>query len=508
MNIYFQDLKSKIIKNRTTTIIVLFALLISGITAFNSHGYYHADEHYQIIEYAGIKLGTHKPSDLAWEFSEKIRSSLQPTIAFIIISVLKLLDIKDPYNQVFILRLLTAFFSIYVIQLFANKNKYLLNGKGMHIAFLLMSFFLWFIPFLSVRFSSETLSGLFMLLGVSLYDKEKRSNSILVGIIFGISYLFRFQIVFSLVGFLFWIFIIDKRNWREFFKLGIPFILVVIIGVLIDSWFYGELVFTSWNYFYETMLKKGSISFGDSPWYFYLESIYTLPTKIIGAFILTSFLIMLIFHPKNKLIWMIIPFLIVHSLIPHKEERFIFPIIYFFPLIMMLSFNLIYQIRQNDILKKTYTVLLIFTFLIINGIGLLAMSQKSAGLGRMEISKYIHEHYGNKKINLIYCVWSNPYDPWQGLTAKFYLEKNIESVKIDKLCFLNDSLLLKNSRNLLVIRKYDREYDECKNVLNSKNIKPLVKSVPDWILKLNNKFYNYPDQDVFELYSIIGKCSN
>jgi phosphatidylinositol glycan class B len=502
MIIYFQKLKSTILKNRTTSIIVLFALLLFCITAYNSHGYFHADEHYQIIEFAGLKLGTHTSSELAWEFSEKLRPSLQTTIAYIIISFLKLTNIKDPYTQLFVLRLITSFFAIYVIQLFVYRNKYLLKGKGMHLAFLLMSFFLWFIPFLSVRFSSETLSGLFMLLGVSLYDKEKKSNSIIVGIIFGISYLFRFQIAFALVGFLFWIFIIDKRNWKEFFKLGIPFTGVVLIGIVVDSWFYGEIVFTSWNYFYETILNKDSISFGDSPWWYYIESIYTLPTKIIGAFILLSLLLVFIFHPKNKMIWMIIPFLLVHSFVPHKEERFIFPIIYFFPLIMMLAIDLIFQIKQNFILKKSYTILLIFTFLIINVIGLLAMSQKSAGLGRMEISKYIHDHYGDKKINLIYCVWANPYDPWQGLKAKYYLEKNMESVKIDRLCYLKDSLLLKNTCNLLVIRKCDRDVKECKYVFNSKKIKLLVKSVPDWILKLNNKFYHYPDQDVFELYYI------
>ncbi len=505
---YFQNLKKAILKNRTTSIIVFFALLIFCTTACNSHGYFHGDEHYQIIEFAGVKLGTHQSSELAWEFSEKLRPSLQTTLVFFIISILKIINVINPYTQLFILRLITALFAIYVIKFSVDRNRYLLKGKGMQIAFLLISFFLWFIPFLSVRYSSETLSGLFMLFGISLYDKEKRYNSILVGFIFGISYLFRFQIAFAFIGFLFWFFIVDKRNWKEIFRLGIPFIGVVLIGIVIDSWFYGEFVFTSWNYFHETMLKKDSVSFGDSPWYYYLESIYTLPSKIIGTFILLSLILVLMFYPKNKMIWMIIPFLIFHSLVPHKEERFIFPIIYFFPLILMLAFDLIYQIKQNSILKKSYTILLISTLLIVNGIGLLAMSQKSAGLGRMEISKYIHDHYGDKKINLIYSIWSNPYDPWQGLTAKFYSEKNIESVKIDKLCFLNDSLLLQNSSNLLVIRKYDREYDECKNVLNSKNIKLLVKSVPDWILKLNNKFYNYPDQDVFELYSINGKVSN
>lgn len=55
--------------------------MVFFITAWKSDGYYHADEHYQLIEFAGKILGTHQPEELAWEYNARLRPALQPTIA-------------------------------------------------------------------------------------------------------------------------------------------------------------------------------------------------------------------------------------------------------------------------------------------------------------------------------------------------------------------------------------------------------------------------------------------
>jgi len=56
-------------------LVLIVALLIYVVTAYFSKGYYHADEHYQVIEFAGLKTGTHSGSDLAWEYRENSRQS-------------------------------------------------------------------------------------------------------------------------------------------------------------------------------------------------------------------------------------------------------------------------------------------------------------------------------------------------------------------------------------------------------------------------------------------------
>ena len=142
--------------------ILIIALLVYTLTAFFSIGYFNADEHYQIIEFAGVIDGTNNTSNLPWEYSKKIRSIIQPTIAFAIFKVSSFFSITDPYSKAFILRLITALLSVFVITNFIKEAKRFISSKHW-IVFYFLSYFLWFLPFINVRFSSETWSGLFFL---------------------------------------------------------------------------------------------------------------------------------------------------------------------------------------------------------------------------------------------------------------------------------------------------------------------------------------------------------
>lgn len=502
MLLYLQSRLNLIRKNPIYSIIVFFAILIFGITAYNSHGYYHGDEHFQIIEFARVKLGLNSIHEVAWEYSAKIRPTLQSTIFIGVFKLLNTLNITDPYDQLFVLRLLTGLFAIFVIHLFIQQTKNEFKNLFHQHVYEFISYFLWFIPLLSVHFTSETVSALFLLLGVSIYLKHKtKSNySILIGVFFGFSFLFRFQIAFALLGFVLWFFIVGKEKNKEFWKLTLGFILVFIFGVFIDSWFYGEYVFTSWNYLKENLLKNDAPSFGDSPWDYYLQSLIYLPYKFIGILIFISIFIITLFRFNNLFIWMIIPFVAFHHFIPHKEERFLFPMIFLFPIVMMQAYNFIYNVKTNKYVKNVFGSLLFVSIVLVNSIGVIAMSQKSAGLGRMEISKYIHDHYGDEKNNLIYTIWSNPYDPWQGLQSKFYCEKYMEFKFINELCDFNDSLIMNQANNFLVIRRIDRENIICKAVISSNHFVLLTESLPKWMQKLNEIYKQYPDKDIFELY--------
>ncbi|WP_106831233.1 hypothetical protein [Parabacteroides pacaensis] len=42
-------------------------LVIYFLIAIHSSGYYHPDEHFQIIEFAGLKAGWNQAADLPWE---------------------------------------------------------------------------------------------------------------------------------------------------------------------------------------------------------------------------------------------------------------------------------------------------------------------------------------------------------------------------------------------------------------------------------------------------------
>jgi len=88
-------------------------LLIAGVlfhlaTARMSTGFYYPDEHFQILEFAGLKLGFNQPGDLAWEYAAHIRPNLQPWLAYTAISGLDQIGLTEPFAQARVLRFLSA----------------------------------------------------------------------------------------------------------------------------------------------------------------------------------------------------------------------------------------------------------------------------------------------------------------------------------------------------------------------------------------------------------------
>ena len=481
---------------------VLVAVIIYSVTAYNSHGFYHADEHYQIIEFAGLKLGTHTSDDLAWEFNAQIRSALQPAVGFLVLKSLTFLKVTDPYTQSFILRLLSGLLAIAVISYFIRKTSYLIHSKGQKVAYYALSFFLWFIPFISVRFSSETWAGLSLLLALACFlnEDEKRFKWFLIGLLLGLSFLFRFQMAFAILGFGIWLLVIQREKLKNVLLLSAGFLTIWALGICIDSWFYGELVLTPLNYYTENIVQGVASSYGVSPWYYYFQKLVFYPTIFIGAPLLLSIGFLLTFRPKNLFIWVVVFFVLGHTLVDHKEERFLFPIVYLFPLILMQAGQILWTWIRFKWLKMILAICFVLTFLTVNSMGLIVMGQKAAGIGRQAISKYIHDRFGDQKVNLIYCSWASPYNPWHYYEMKFYKESNLTEQRIGDICDYNESLIVPDAVNLLVLRKYEITQKECYNQLQNNHFLLETQSIPPWIENLNKEVNLFEQIDILELY--------
>jgi phosphatidylinositol glycan class B len=206
-------------------------------------------------------------------------------------------------------------------------------------------------------------------------------------------------------------------------------------------------------------------------------------------------------QPKNFLVWTVLPFIIIHSLIHHKEERFLFPILNFLPVILIISYQ---ELEKISVIKnlKYLKLIIAIPLVLINIAGLYAMSTKSAGVGRMEITKYIHDEYKDKQVNLISCQWSSPYNPWQSLPSKFYQEKNVINIQIKSLCSFTDSLINKSKVNLLVLRKAELNNPDCAVVINKMNCVKLKQSIPEWMEKANKYYSGIEAEDILILYLI------
>lgn len=461
----------------------LIACAVYLFSAYHSIGFYHADEHYQILEFANMKLGNNSPKELPWEYDKKIRPVAQISVAMFVINVLKQISITSPFTQVLVLRCITALFVLLTCTYFIRKTKYLFSSTKEEKVYILVSYFLWFLPFLSVRFSSEIWSGVFFLWMISLYLGKDSSNNkfFLVGFLAAVSFLFRFQIVFALIGFFTWLVFIKHESKRFYLSFISAFLIVLSIGFLLDSWFYGTLTFSPYNYLNEFITTNDIGNYGVSSWYFYLQKIITYPTLIIGVPIFISLLFFFVRNPKNIFTWILLSFLFFHSIIGHKEVRFMFPLIYFLPLIFSLGYSKYFQNRK----VKTIIKLVLLVVITVNFCLVFIMSIKGVGRGRLVIAKYVYDNYQDQKINLFYTTKSYLFeDPSSPLTMNFYKHQNLNTIKVSSLCEIPTDF--KDKKSLMVIELGDIIQNNCLNVNKAHLIKKSLPIKIDWILKMNN----------------------
>ncbi|WP_341905167.1 hypothetical protein [Fluviicola taffensis] len=491
------------------SILIFLSVAVFTTTAYYSVGFFHADEHFQILEFIGIKAGWNTPNDVVWEYHTQIRSSIQPSIAHGLISIFKLFGITDSYTLSFLLREVTGLTLIFALVFFYRNTNHLIQSKKnpqnnnllkyLYLGFLLL---IWYVPYLGVRFSSETWSAIFLIFAMGCFCSQNKTprTLIITGFFFGISFLFRFQIAFALIGFGIHQLIFGTQKLKTSLSIIGGFLIALLVGIFIDRWFYSEWVFTPWKYLQTFLHPDPTINFGELPWDYYLNRMFHLPTKLIGTLLFLSLTSTLIFKGRSPFIWMILSFILIHTFIGHKEERFLFPIVFFFPLFFVQFF----QLLIDYIPKKVALALIYLTTLGIlttSIIGLPILASTSAGLGRNGITHFIHQNYQGRPVNLITMPYSNPYAPWfRG--ENFYLDKNVSFNYINKFEELDSSRIKKDTVNLFVTTRLFLDTYPRRENIQKLGFKLIQQSVPAYKLKMDNYVREIDDQQVTYLYEL------
>jgi GPI mannosyltransferase 3 len=323
-------------------IAVLGALALS-IAATFSIGPFHADEHFQILEFAGWKLGITPETDLTWEFGARIRPALQPAMVVVVHRLLNAVGVDDPYATSLLLRLFTAALAWYGTVLLFNRrlrDDLALQHRRLRSTYAALAFLLWFGVFAAVRFSSEGLSAAFFLIGFAriAHSKEKSGRHWLFsGLLIGLACVARLHVAFLAVGLLAWCLFIARTAWPKLSALVLGIALAQGLGLLLDRWFYGEWAFTAWNYFEQNIIAGKAASFGTEPWWWYFAQIAERAVPPFSIAFVALPVLAFVFRRRDPAIWAAVPFLLAHLVIGHKELRFLFPLIALLPALVVLG---------------------------------------------------------------------------------------------------------------------------------------------------------------------------
>lgn len=452
------------------------------IAVFFSEGYHRPDEHLGIIRLVFFKLGLFPENELSWEFPAQIRPWLQPALYYNLTKIINLLGITDPFFIIFSFRLISSILGMHAYFLFHRdfilKNSFNNTTKNIATLFLV---FMWFLPFFHARSSAENLGITFFLYGLVFLNRVRfRKLDLLeifaVGSFFAISFIVRFQMGFMVFSTMIW-YLVKKR-----IKI-LPWTLICILmgatiglSVFIDYWGYGNYTFTPWNYYYQNIVNKMAAGFGVSPWYYYFTKTLTKGIPPISLFYIIPFFWIWIKKPMSLFTWVTLPYLIIHSIVGHKELRFIFALSAFIPWAIAIFYR-----QYPHFPKKGFKVL--FS---VNLIALLIASIKPAF---SEISFYKYLWNQPEKIEKIYTL---------GVfrdQLKVYLKNPIEQIVTEQSKI--NSISKDKVMWFLADKSNDRDYFDEKDNCHQEYL-----SYPKWLLNKSTKKY-FKRSKVWALY----RCS-
>ena len=313
-------------------------LIVTLVTAWSSVTFFHPDEHFQILEFLGLKLGFTEARELPWEFAAQIRPWLQPALYYVIAKPLLALGLTDRFTLAFVLRALSGLLAFAALRSLVRTSAPWLQDVGTRRSSLQFLTLAGFLPYLAVRTSSENLTASFFLLGFSVLMRERapeatgsttpteQRDALVAGVLFGLAFECRFQSAILIAGMLAWLVVISRARVRVVAAMLLGALLPVVAAAFIDHWGYGVWSFPPADYLRVNLFEGMAAQYGTKPFHGYLH--ITLPNIMAPVVFLLNLglLVCWLRRPRHVITWLTLPFIAVHSVLAHKEERFLFPI--------------------------------------------------------------------------------------------------------------------------------------------------------------------------------------
>ncbi|MDX1958862.1 MAG: glycosyltransferase family 39 protein [Leptospiraceae bacterium] len=460
MNDLFQFSKKKIF------FIILAGLLLRIITAIGNYGFLAVDD-YTILFFS-------IPAQVASGFegidltgSKEVRSILPEKVIQISANLAWKLGLIDPLNQVQFVFIVLGFFSI-LIPIYIYKLFNFLERKEEAVIGALLGSFFWILPFISTRALIEVMSAPFLLISAYHFIKYIKKDSkidLLIAILFvTIAAMFRFQSGFS--AFIIPLYILLNKKWKD-----IP---IMCLGFIICFFFSGLPDFIWRGTFHSSLIAyiqynlKNSSNYGTSPFYSYI------PTMILITLPPSLFSLYKNFNWKEKFIdlkttfYFFLIFFVLHSIIPHKEERFLIPIL---PLFLVLLTPLIHYLYYD---LRAYKRLIYF--FIMNVIFLTLLAIDTIQHNTIGVVRWLYKNENIKSVTIYE-------DSMNVIPMSYAIRGNLGISYMTKLDF--DRLNSTNCEDIIVIRQdYYKEIN--KLLFNKKLIYTSKTSILERILIQTN----------------------
>jgi len=315
------------------------ALGVHLIAAWYNGGFLNADEHYQIIEFAQYKLGRQAASSLAWEFAARMRPAFQPWIAAGAIRLADAIGVTSPFAIAFALRVVSTLLAMWVSFELSVRALRGVESQMLKTVALSASFFFWLTPTVHGRFASENwgaallVAGLCLMLDAADCRPDRVARSVLLatcaGLTWSVAFYCRFQIGASIAGAALWLLVIRRARVSLILMIAASFAVGCALNEVLDHWLYGVWTFVPYNYFAVNLVQGKAATFGTAPWWMILVYFAVVLIPPYSLIVIAVVAAGCWYARRALLVWTMVPFVVLHTLVGHKEARFLMPMLYF-----------------------------------------------------------------------------------------------------------------------------------------------------------------------------------
>lgn len=458
--------------------IITLGLIVHLVTAFFSVGYHQCDELFQIFEFAGYKLGINAANEMPWEFGARMRSGIEPLMVYSVTKLVHSCSIYNPFTIALFLRLSISLFSFYVITRFLRLCETELKRPVHQLYLWAFGLLFWCLPYFHARLSSENFSSnLFLLALIIILQNNNNAPKLLLvlfaGFLAGIAFVCRFQFVFMIAGLLGWLLLVSKPSFKFYLLFILGLIGALGFGLLVDKWLYGKWVLSWWNYLAQNLFEGKASVYGESPFYFYFVEAILQLIPPFSLLIISALIGFIIKFKKHYLTWIILPFILLHFFVAHKELRFLFPVLNFLP-IMVLLFIQALEHENSKLFRQFKSKRFVKFAIAINTILLVFFMFKPADETSQSLEKIYALVEGEKPV--LFYLDKNPYN--NNASLNYFRNKKIQTLKLN-----TDSIL--NSKEDEVYLYLERFEGKETTVIGNRNFTRIYSNFPQWFKYLN-----------------------
>jgi hypothetical protein len=302
---------------------LLVALLLVGLVVrlpvvWLSTGIVHPDEHQQYIE-QGFRVA-HGYGAVFWEQERGMRHPLLPALLGGVILACERVGVADPHAQATVIRLSVALASFGALARLACT----VYREGQRVAALVLAFLLASsvdLAYMHARVLSESAAAVALTLALVYWPRRPLA----CGLFLGLMVTFRLQAAPFAAGL--WT-VAAWTGWKEgtarpAARLALGLALALVAGGLHDLAHHGTFCHSAWANVTAQWAEGGADRFGLSPWWHYLVegALQLLRVSVFAPVVLLWGV-----RCRPDLGCAALLFVLAHSLIGHKEMRFVWPL--------------------------------------------------------------------------------------------------------------------------------------------------------------------------------------